>query len=817
MVKQSNKFINFLLEGVQVLMVFLGVAAALTCTATSLELTYDRTMFLSFMFVGAVLFYALFSVLETIRFGKLFGIGGLLVFYGALAIRFYEELVKGFITIVNSFLKQFMNITGSNLGLLSYKDKDDVSVGFSTTLVLIILGVLLIAIVSAFFYRRRRSSVFLIMTLPFVIIPMYVGRVGNYIDMIVYLVILMAVIGTRQQKTASTDRQIRQKLSVLLVGVGIIAGLLSIIIVTPGRYERNKNTLLETKNTLMSLATWDSEDIFTWIRANFNDSAIDYGKIGKKAEVNHTGQTLIKISGDVNPNYGLYLKSFVANVYENNKWTSNKKNAEFKQDLAALATQNITPDSYHVQLRNDVGDNEKSGFDDLWAIGNLHVKNLAFGFGNYLIPVLPESAYITENDGMLTTRVPGIEYDEEYFLNYPYSIRRMLMTPSEDLTDPVFWTTYKDKTDALKAFAEKYYLQVPEDLTSVCARFKDEYKTLIQKFNDGEGDISELLKAVRDYIAKDTTYTESPGRTPSGRDTVEYFLNESKKGYCTYYATAAAILLRSVGIPTRYVEGLYITPEELKEGIPGEISIPDYDAHAWIEVYDERYGFVTFETTPGEGEQLGAESQGSGYSDGSGNGNGDGTGDADTEPTPQVTEVPEENMEFEDIEGNEESMEEEETGKDGGQLGSDKEKEDSGALKVILIILLIIVVIAAAMEGQRRIRRHLFRKNLSDMKNKRRRIRLTHRHITPYLMKKGVRYDGQSMDELIAELCDALGVHEDVIRCYIELVFRAAFGPDDLTEQDMFRFREAYEDICRHAYRDAGPLSKVYYMYFLCL
>ena len=814
LVKQSNKIIGALMEFVQILMVFMGVAAALTCTATGLELTYDRTMFLGFMFVGAVLFYALFSVLETMRFGKLFGIGGLLLFYGALTIRFHEELLKGFITIINSFLKQFMSFSGSNLALLAYKDKDDVSVGFSTTLVLIILGVFLIAVVSAFFYRKRRSGVFLIMTLPFVIVPMYVGKVGSFIDMIIWLVILMAVIGTRQQKTPSTDRQIRQKLSVILVGVGLIAGLLSFIIVTPARYNRNKNTLLEVKNTITSLASWSSEDMFTWIRANFGDSAIDYGRIGKKADINHTGQTLVKISGDVNPNYGLYLKSFVANVYESNKWTSNKKNAEFKQDLAVLASQNITPDSYHVQLRNDVGDNEKSGFEELWSVGNLHIRNLALGFGNYLIPVLPESAYITENDGMLSTRIPGIEYDEEYYLNYPYAIRRMLMTPSEDLTDPVFWTTYTDKTDALSAFAEKYYLQIPEELQLICDQFKSEYKTVIDRYNEGEGDISDVLKAVRDYISADTTYTESPGRTPSGRDTVEYFLRESKKGYCTYYATAAAILLRSAGIPTRYVEGLYITPEELKEGIPGEIEVPDYDAHAWVEVYDKRYGFVTFEATPGRGEQIGAESQGgSGYSDGTG-GEGSGEGESEVTPTPQVTEVPEENMEFEDIEGNEETEDKDDREEDTASGAGEK---DQGTLKTVLIVLAIIVAVAAVMEGQRRIRKYLFRKNLSDMKNKRRRIRLTHRHMTPYLMKKGVRYNGQSMEELTAEICEALGVSESVVRLYVDMVFRAAFGPDDLTEQDMFRFREAYEDICRHAYRDAGPVSKLYYMYIMVL
>ncbi len=796
-------------------MVFLGVSSALTCTATSLELVYDRTLLLVCMGIGALLFYALFSVLETIRYGKLYGIGGLLVFYIALAIRFRDEIAKGVITIINSFLKAFMNFTGSQLSLLTYENSDEVSVNFSTTLVLVIVGVFLISVVSAFFYRKRRSSVFILCTIPLMILPLYVGRVGYYFDVITYLVILIAVIGTRQLKTNSTDRRLRQKLSLILILIGLFSGILSYLIVSPSRYERNKGKLLETKNTIMALASWDMEDVFTWIRAYFSSDAIDFGKVGKKAELNHTGRTLLKLSGDFNTNYGLYLKSYVANVYEDNKWTSNKKDAEYKQDLATLNSQNITPDSYHVQLRNDIGDNEKSGVDNLWGIGTLHVRNLAFGFGSYAIPVLPVQGYITENSGEVKTRVPGIEYDEEYYLTYSYAVRRMLMTPSEDLVDPVFWTGNEEKSKALADFAKKYYLQIPDSLKGICEEFKTEYKSLLKQYGEGECDISDLLRAVRSFISKDTEYSESPGKTPSGRDSVEYFLKENKKGYCTYYATAAAILLRSIGIPTRFVEGLYISPEELEKGIPGEVDVPDYDCHAWIEVFDERYGFVTFETTPGNGEQLGnEENNDGGYSDGQGAGD----GPAEVTPTPMVTTKPDESMEFEDIEGNEDTEDDaKEQGRDGGDLGSNEKQEDSAILRVLLIILIVLVIVAAVAEGQRRIRRHLFRSRLSDMKNKRRRIRMTHRHLTPYFMHRGVKYAGQSSAELTAELVEALSMPEEPIRYYVEMIFHAAFGPDNLTEQQVFRFREVCDEICRHAYHNAGLLKKIYYMYIMVL
>ena len=86
---------------------------------------------------------------------------------------------------------------------------------------------------------------------------------------------------------------------------------------------------------------------------------------------------------------------------------------------------------------------------------------------------------------------------------------------------------------------------------------------------------------------------------------MEYFLKENKKGYCVYYATAATLLFRSIGIPARYVEGMYVPKEELAKCAKGEeIAVPDRNAHAWVEIYDERYGFVPVEVTPGFNEDV---------------------------------------------------------------------------------------------------------------------------------------------------------------------------------------------------------------------
>ena len=135
--------------------------------------------------------------------------------------------------------------------------------------------------------------------------------------------------------------------------------------------------------------------------------------------------------------------------------------------------------------------------------------------------------------------------------------------------------------------------------------------------------------AVRKYLAENCTYTTSPGRVPSDKDFVEYFLNETQEGYCTYFATAAVMMLRSAGIPTRYVEG-YASDTKRGEGTDEKVrvesgclsqdysdtmerakrvSIVDSDAHAWIEYYVDGVGWIDFEVTPGNYDEVPAETE----------------------------------------------------------------------------------------------------------------------------------------------------------------------------------------------------------------
>lgn len=100
--------------------------------------------------------------------------------------------------------------------------------------------------------------------------------------------------------------------------------------------------------------------------------------------------------------------------------------------------------------------------------------------------------------------------------------------------------------------------------------------------------------AVERYLAENKRYSLSVDR-PSG-DIADAFLFEMDAGYCTYYATTMATMLRSQDIPARFVTG-YTTGERIGED---EWAVRGQNAHAWVEVYMPDHGWVAFDPTPSD-------------------------------------------------------------------------------------------------------------------------------------------------------------------------------------------------------------------------
>ena len=77
--------------------------------------------------------------------------------------------------------------------------------------------------------------------------------------------------------------------------------------------------------------------------------------------------------------------------------------------------------------------------------------------------------------------------------------------------------------------------------------------------------------------------------------TAEYFLFESKRGICTDFASAAALLMRAADIPTRYGEGFVLDSDNLNEY--GYYAVKAADAHAFAMGYIEGYGWLEIDGT----------------------------------------------------------------------------------------------------------------------------------------------------------------------------------------------------------------------------
>jgi len=91
------------------------------------------------------------------------------------------------------------------------------------------------------------------------------------------------------------------------------------------------------------------------------------------------------------------------------------------------------------------------------------------------------------------------------------------------------------------------------------------------------------ITAVQRHFLENYTYSLSTD-VSERRDFLGQFLFETDRGFCEYFATAGAILLRLGDVPTRYVTGVYVTERERPDGVWVARAM---DAHAWVEAWNE--------------------------------------------------------------------------------------------------------------------------------------------------------------------------------------------------------------------------------------
>jgi transglutaminase-like putative cysteine protease len=93
------------------------------------------------------------------------------------------------------------------------------------------------------------------------------------------------------------------------------------------------------------------------------------------------------------------------------------------------------------------------------------------------------------------------------------------------------------------------------------------------------------------------TYDERPTGATGGVPPLAYFVDTDRRGYCQQFAGSMALMLRFLGIPARVAAGF--TSGKYANGV---WTVTDHNAHTWVEVWFPRFGWLSFDPTPGRGE-----------------------------------------------------------------------------------------------------------------------------------------------------------------------------------------------------------------------
>lgn len=142
-----------------------------------------------------------------------------------------------------------------------------------------------------------------------------------------------------------------------------------------------------------------------------------------------------------------------------------------------------------------------------------------------------------------------------------------------------------DETGPVPESVRDQYLQVPESTSS-------DVVDLAGRITAGADSPYRQAEAIETWLEANKEYSLNAPNTQS--NLVNEFVLRGEIGYCTYYASAMAVMLRSQDVPARFVVG-FTEGQRVSED---EYVVRGVDSHAWVEVYIPDRGWVTFDPTP---------------------------------------------------------------------------------------------------------------------------------------------------------------------------------------------------------------------------
>lgn len=221
-------------------------------------------------------------------------------------------------------------------------------------------------------------------------------------------------------------------------------------------------------------------------------------------------------------------------------------------------------------------------------------------------------------EGTLTQRIYGAPLDVRVL----FAVHPMISVEADSRIQPMFdnvgdffyWGTstpiYTARSaaapphpDSLRAAVSGFmpdrsrYLQLP--------RLPDRIGTLADSLTRGLDNRYDKVRAIESWLRTDFGYTRELPRT-AGETSLDHFLFERREGHCEYFSSAMVVLLRSIGIHARNVNGFL---GGRWNDFGSYLAVTQNEAHSWVEVWFPGYGWVEFDPTPGGSSTGGSSSE----------------------------------------------------------------------------------------------------------------------------------------------------------------------------------------------------------------
>lgn len=332
----------------------------------------------------------------------------------------------------------------------------------------------------------------------------------------------------------------------------------------------------------------------------------------------YENKEVLRITSDKKPRNDFYLRGTYSDTYESGVWKqevdfSIDRNEFFRyEDYKDLDPSKAVADEGFLACQESISSgSEEDGTHYTFEYTDLRTDVLYLPYlssvdsieGKYRI----EGDYQfkkTRREDMISVRT--ISDTALYQTNESYrSLYSAEYVMFRCILDPAL-PEYEKFYEYYNSFAEESYLTVPDQMTKVKEMAEYIKSTMVLYDDSGMENLYRLEAAgeVRDFLRNSFSY-EKELPDAGNRDPVEFFLEEGNGGFCVHFASAGTLLLRELGVPARYVSGFYVTSSDFssddKDGFT--CSVKDSDAHAWVEIYLENYGWIPVDMTPGYGSE----------------------------------------------------------------------------------------------------------------------------------------------------------------------------------------------------------------------